>query len=74
MPRTISKRRFEYVAGTSNKFWEIEVSGAEVIVRFGRNGTHGQSSTKTFGNEAAATKHADKLITEKIGKGYVEVG
>ena len=74
MPRTISKRRFEYVAGTSDKFWEIHVSGKEVIVRFGRNGTNGQSSTKTFGNEAAATKHADKLVTEKTNKGYVKVG
>ena len=74
MPRTISKRRFEYVVGSSDKFWEIHVSGKEVIVRFGRNGTNGQSSTKTFGNEAAATKHPDKLVTEKTNKGYVKVG
>ena len=74
MPRTISKRRFEYVAGTSDKFWEIHVSGNDVIVRFGRNGTNGQSSTKTFGNEAAATKHAGKLIADNTNKGYVEVG
>ena len=74
MPRTRSKRRFEYVAESSNKFWEIEVSGKEVIVRFGRNGTSGQSSTKTFDNEVAAAKHADKLVGEKVGKGYVEVG
>ena len=74
MPRTISKRRFEYVAGSSDKFWEIQVSSKDVIVRFGRNGTHGQSSTKTLGNEAAATKHADKLVAEKTSKGDVEVG
>ena len=63
-------RRF----GQAFKFWEIEVSGKEVIVRFGRNGTSGQSSTKTFDNEVAAAKHADKLVGEKVGKGYVEVG
>ncbi|MBI3821559.1 MAG: DNA ligase [Planctomycetes bacterium] len=74
MPSTISKRRFEFVAGSSDKFWEIQIAGAEVIVRFGRNGTNGQTSTKTFPDEAAARKHADKLVTEKIDKGYVEVG
>ena len=74
MPRIISKRRFEYVAGSSDKFWEIEVKGKEVIVRFGRNGTRGQTSTKSFGDEAAAQKQADKLIAEKLAKRYVEVG
>jgi DNA ligase-1 len=74
VPSIIGKRRFEYVVGSSDKFWEIEVSGKEVIVRFGRNGTHGQSSTKSFADEAAVQKHAEKLIEEKTAKGYVEVG
>ncbi len=39
-----TKRRFEYVAGTSDKFWEIEVTGREVTVRFGRNGSSGQTT------------------------------
>jgi predicted DNA-binding WGR domain protein len=73
MPTTRTKRRFEFVAGTSDKFWEIDVKGNEVLVRFGRNGTNGQSSTKSFGDDAAAKKHADKLIAEKIAKGYVEL-
>lgn len=41
-----SKRRFECVGGGANKFWEIETCGKEVLVRFGRNGTSGQSATK----------------------------
>lgn len=73
MPGTNTKRRFEFVAGSSDKFWEVTVSGNEVLVRFGRNGTNGQSSAKTFADDAAAKKHADKLIIEKTGKGYVEV-
>jgi predicted DNA-binding WGR domain protein len=74
MPTPVtSKRRFEFVGGGSDKFWEVEVHGKEVTVRFGRRGTNGQTQTKEFADEAAAQKHADKLISEKIGKGYVEV-
>ena len=57
-------RRFTFVGGGSDKFWEIDVSGREVSVRYGRNGTAGQSITKSFADAAAAQKHADKLIQE----------
>jgi DNA ligase-1 len=73
MPNATSKRRFEFVAGSSDKFWEIEIAANEVTVRFGRRGTDGQTNTKTFPDEAAAQKHTDKLVEEKLGKGYVEV-
>ena len=66
-------RRFEFSDGTSNKFWSISVAGTDVTVRFGRIGTDGQSQTKSFPDEAAAKKHADKLIGEKTSKGYQEV-
>lgn len=69
----ISKaRRFEFSDGRSNKFWEITQNGAEVTVRWARIGTNGQAQTKSF-PEAKATKHAEKLIAEKLGKGYAEV-
>jgi DNA ligase-1 len=70
--KTVSKRRFEFVGGGSDKFWEISVSGKDVTVRFGRNGTNGQSSVKTLSDSAAAEKHAEKLINEKLGKGYTQ--
>jgi predicted DNA-binding WGR domain protein len=66
-------RRFEFVGGTSAKFWEVGQSGPEVTVRFGRLGTNGQTQTKDLGSEAAAELHVYKLIGEKLGKGYVEV-
>ena len=69
----MSTRRFEFSEGTSNKFWEITVQGTEATVRFGRIGTAGQSNVKTFADSSAATKHAEKLINEKLGKGYREV-
>lgn len=66
-------RHFEFVEGTSSKFWELSVSGSDVTVRFGRIGTDGQTQTKSFGDAAEAQKHADKLIVEKTKKGYEEV-
>jgi predicted DNA-binding WGR domain protein len=67
-------RRFEFNDGKSSKFWEVEVAGAQFTVRYGKIGTAGQAQTKEFANGAAATKAADKLIAEKAGKGYQEVG
>jgi DNA ligase-1 len=67
------KRRFEFVEGSSAKFWEVCVAGVDVTVNWGRLGTSGQSQTKTFDTAEAATKHATKLIGEKTKKGYQEV-
>ena len=64
-------KRFEFVGGGSDKFWEITTRGTEVSVRFGRNGTQGQRTTKTFPDASAAGQHADKLIRQKTAKGYV---
>src|SRR5689334_5632193 len=68
------KRSFEFVEGTSSKFWEIEQVGATVPVRFGRIGTTGQTKPKKFANEAEAKRAAEKLIAEKTKGGYVERG
>ena len=64
-------QRFEYVGGSSAKFWEIKVDGAEVTVRYGRIGADGQQLTKPFADPAAARRHADGLIRAKVAKGYV---
>ena len=50
----MARRRFEFVEGSSDKFWEIEQKGNEVVVRFGRNGTNGQVKTKTLPDSATA--------------------
>lgn len=65
-------RHFEFVGGTSAKVWEVTVSGCDVTVRFGRLGTSGQIQTKTLDDAAAAQQHAEKLIGQKLEKGYVE--
>lgn len=65
-------RRFELVEGKSAKFWEIAVDDTNVTVRFGRLGSDGQTKTKEFADESAAHTHAERLIEEKIAKGYEE--
>jgi DNA ligase-1 len=70
---TSSVRRFEFSEGHSNKFWEISVVGTHVTVHFGRIGTTGQTQMKSFPDSAAANKHVEKLIGEKVKKGYVPV-
>ncbi|SFF91333.1 WGR domain-containing protein, predicted DNA-binding domain in MolR [Actinoplanes philippinensis] len=65
-------RSFEFVEGSSAKFWEISREGGEVTVRFGRVGTQGQVSVKTLADEAAAAAHETKQINDKLRKGYVE--
>jgi DNA ligase 1 len=63
-------RRFEM----DEKFWAIRLDGAAHTVKFGKQGTNGQEKTKDFGDAATAQKEYDKLVAEKTGKGYVEVG
>jgi predicted DNA-binding WGR domain protein len=67
-------RRFELVDAASSKFWEIEVDGPVLTVRFGRIGTPGQAKVKSLGSDAEARREHDKLVKEKTGKGYAEVG
>lgn len=67
------KRYFEFVEGTSSKFYEVSTEGNAVTVRYGRIGTEGQSQTKTFADADAAAKHAEKQIASKLAKGYREV-
>jgi predicted DNA-binding WGR domain protein len=67
-------RRFEFSDSTSNKFWEVEVKGKTLNINFGKIGTKGQSKPKDFATPEKAKAEMEKLIKEKTGKGYVEVG
>ena len=67
-------RRFELSDSTSNKFWEVDVKGKTLNVTFGKIGTKGASKPKDFATPEKAKAEMEKLIKEKTGKGYVEVG
>ncbi|MCP3164522.1 WGR domain-containing protein [Myxococcus qinghaiensis] len=66
-------RRFEFVEGTSSKFWQPEVQGNSFIVTFGRIGTAGQRKEKAFPDAAAAEREYEKKVAEKVREGYREV-
>jgi uncharacterized protein (TIGR02996 family) len=65
-------RTFLFTDAKSNKFWHIDLHGSRFTVTFGKVGTKGQTQTKDFPNAEAARKAHDKLVAEKLGKGYVE--
>ena len=68
----MSFREFEYADGKSFKFWKIELQGSDVATQYGRIGSTGQETKKNFGTPEKARKEHDKLVAEKLGKGYVE--
>ena len=65
-------RHFEFVGGSSSKFWEVWVQGKQMCTRYGRIGSQGQTTVKDYPDESAAKNAAAKLVAEKVGKGYVE--
>jgi predicted DNA-binding WGR domain protein len=66
------KRHFEFVEGSSSKFWEIWMDGTSYLTRYGRIGTSGQETVKEWGTADKAKKEYDKIVAEKVKKGYVE--
>jgi predicted DNA-binding WGR domain protein len=65
-------REFTFGEGNSNKFWRIGVTEADVVVNFGRIGTKGQTLIKSLDSPERAAREAEKLIAEKLRKGYQE--
>src|SRR5262249_49354311 len=65
-------RQFTYSDAKSHKFWNIELRGTSFTVTYGRVGAKGQTQTKTFPTEEKARAAHDKLVQEKLAKGYVE--
>lgn len=68
------KKSLKYIDGTSDKFWEIEVKGSNYTVTYGKNGTSGTTQTKSFGSDEECLKMAEKILAEKVKKGYSETG
>src|SRR5262249_15137221 len=58
--------------GQPHKFWTIDLQGPCFTVTFGRHGTAGQTQTKQFADAEKARAAHDKLIAEKLKKGYQE--
>jgi len=65
-------RRLEFVEGSSRKFWQIRREDTDVVVAFGRIGTTGQSQRKPLADVERAQAELEKLVREKLRKGYLE--
>lgn len=66
------ERYFYSQEKNSNKFWNVKVDDNRLSVCFGKVGTSGRESLKEFSDNTTALKEAEKLITQKIKKGYIE--
>jgi predicted DNA-binding WGR domain protein len=69
----MATRKFEFRDSKSQKFWHITRKGRSHTVRYGRIGTAGQERTKEFDSSDKAKADHDKLIRQKLSKGYVEI-
>jgi predicted DNA-binding WGR domain protein len=70
----MSQRSLRFQDSKSDKFWTIALADCSHTVTYGRYGTEGQSQTKDFPTAAAALKSYEKLVAEKLKKGYLEDG
>ena len=59
----------EYQDDKSHKFWKIALEGKTFTTTYGKVGSNGQSSTKTFNSEEKVQKEAEKLVAHKLKKG-----
>lgn len=66
-------RRFEFVQGNQAKFWEVARRGASLTVASGKIGGQAKSRTKQLADYMAAEQEFDRLIRDKLRRGYVEV-
>jgi predicted DNA-binding WGR domain protein len=66
--------RLECKDGAHYKFWEAEVKVSSLVVHFGRIGTEGQVKAKKLSSPTAAQAELERLIREKLAKGYAKKG
>lgn len=65
-------RSLHFEQGASRKFWRASLRDAELTVSYGRIGSTGQSLLKQFETPERALREMEKLVDEKLRKGYVE--
>lgn len=66
------KKYYIYQDEKSQKFWIIDNSELKITTHYGRIGTNGQTKIKELESQESADKEFNKLINQKIKKGYIE--
>lgn len=54
----------------AKRFWQVEQQKMELHIAYGKVGHAGRQLNKTFATEEKASIEADKLVAQKIKKGY----
>lgn len=67
------RRLFINQTGDSNKFWSIDQADNSYTVTWGKIGTEGRINYKAFSSAEDCSKEVEKLIKEKLSKGYQEI-
>ena len=70
--QTGRERLFEVNMRSSHKFWGISIAGNAIMTRFGKLGSDGEVGFEEYPDAAAANEDYEKLVKEKIKKGYEE--
>ncbi|MES2900382.1 MAG: AAA domain-containing protein [Pseudomonadota bacterium] len=65
-------RSLRFEQGSSRKFWRAGAHGNELRVTYGRIGSAGQNNIKQFESAERAVRELNKLVEEKLRKGYVD--
>ncbi len=65
-------RSLHFEQGASRKFWRASLRGTGLTVSYGRIGSSGQSLLKQFETPERAMREMEKLVDEKLRKGYAE--
>ncbi|NBP68067.1 MAG: WGR domain-containing protein [Cytophagia bacterium] len=66
------KHYLTYKDEKSDKFWQIEVNGSSFTVTYGKIGKAGTSQTKVFDSDEKCLKEAEKILNDKLKKGYAK--
>lgn len=66
------QRYFEFIRGSSRKFWRVAWKGNLVTVRWGRIGTDGQVKARKHRTDTEARVEVESLCGGKLAKGYRE--
>ncbi|MBI2670340.1 MAG: WGR domain-containing protein [Candidatus Yanofskybacteria bacterium] len=61
---------YEFDDGETKKFWEPEVQGNELVVRFGKPDTGGRIHIKKYSSPEKTRKEYNKLVRKKLTHGY----
>lgn len=66
------KRAFLHQDNKLQKFWTIDYDGLDFCVNYGKYGAIGKFAVKEFASEEECVREAEKLIRQKLKKGYRE--